>query len=86
MLIHFFRGPGRVFGFTKDATGANLPPEFSPGSAFKSIDLSRDGEPRPGVETNEIVMPMSSYRPGGMEGDLRSAWAQICSAKFRAAS
>ena len=25
MLIHTFRGPGRVFGFTRDAAGANLP-------------------------------------------------------------
>ena len=24
MLVHIFRGPGRVFGFTEDATGANL--------------------------------------------------------------
>jgi hypothetical protein len=24
MLVHIFRGLGRVFGFTEDATGANL--------------------------------------------------------------
>jgi hypothetical protein len=40
-----------MFGFTEDATGANLPAQFSPGTAFKAIDLSRDGEPRPGVDT-----------------------------------
>ena len=48
MLVHIFRGPGRVFGFTEDATGANLLREFSPWTAFKSIDLSRDGEPEGG--------------------------------------
>ena len=29
MLVHIFRGPGRVFGFTEDATGANLPSQFT---------------------------------------------------------
>jgi hypothetical protein len=35
--------------------GANLPSRFSPWSAFKSIDLTRGGEPRPGVDTNECL-------------------------------
>jgi len=47
MLVHIFRGSGRVFGFMEDATGANLPSQISPWPAFKPIDLSRDGEPRP---------------------------------------
>lgn len=55
MLVHIFRGPGRVFGITEDATGANLPSQFSPWSAFKSINLSRDGEPTPGVNANECL-------------------------------
>ncbi len=55
MLIHTFRGTGRVFGFTKDATGANLPSRFAPWNSFKSIDLSRDGESQPGVNTNECL-------------------------------
>jgi hypothetical protein len=55
MLVHIFRDPGRVFGFTEDATGANLPSQFSPWTAFKSIDLSPDGEPRAGVDTNECL-------------------------------
>src|ERR1700723_3796054 len=49
MLLHIFRGPGRVFGITEDAAGANLPARFAPWSAFKSIELSRGGEPTPGV-------------------------------------
>ena len=54
MLVHMFRGPGRVFGFTQDATGANLPPQFSPWNAFKSIELTR-GEAIPGVNTEECL-------------------------------
>ena len=43
-----------MFGCTEDATGANLPSQFSPWTAFKSIDLSRDGEPRAGVNANAV--------------------------------
>jgi hypothetical protein len=55
MLVHIFRGPGRVFGVTEDATGANLPSRFAPWSSFKSIELSRDGEPTPGVNAVECL-------------------------------
>lgn len=51
MQVHIFRGTGRVFGFTEDATGANLPSQYGPWNSFKSINLSRDGEPTPGVDT-----------------------------------
>jgi hypothetical protein len=55
MLLHIFRGPGRVFGFTEDVTEANLPSQFSPWTVFKSIDLSRDGEPRTGGDAKECL-------------------------------
>jgi hypothetical protein len=55
MLIHIFRGPGRVFGFTEDAIGANLPSQFAPWNSFKSIELSRDGEPTAGVDNLECL-------------------------------
>jgi hypothetical protein len=61
MLIHIFRGPGRVFGFTENATGANLPSQFSPWTAFKSIELSRDGEPKAGVNTNECLEDIEKH-------------------------
>lgn len=54
MLLHIFRGPGRVFGFTEDAMGANLPSQFAPWNTFKSIELTR-GEPTAGVDTNECL-------------------------------
>lgn len=55
MLVHIFRGPGRVFGFTEDATGANLPYQFAPCSAFKSLELIRDTEPGAGVNTGQCL-------------------------------
>jgi hypothetical protein len=55
MKIHIFRGPGRVFGFTEDAAGANLPPRFAPWNPFKSISLSRESEPVAGVNTDECL-------------------------------
>ncbi|HEX3569543.1 MAG TPA: hypothetical protein VHU44_01840 [Acidobacteriaceae bacterium] len=54
MLLHIFRGPGRVFAFTQDAAGANLPSHFAPWTSFKSIELTRD-QPTPGVNTNECL-------------------------------
>jgi hypothetical protein len=61
MLIHLFRGPGRVFGCTQDATGANLPPKYAPWNMFKSIELSRGGEPRAGVDSNECLDDIEKY-------------------------
>ena len=61
MLVHIFRGPGRMFGCTEDATGANLPSQFSPWTAFKSIELSRDREPRAGVNANECLEDIEKH-------------------------
>jgi hypothetical protein len=60
-LVHIFRGPGRVFGMTQDAMGANLPSQFAPWSVFKSLELSRNGEPRPGVNTAECLNDIERY-------------------------
>jgi hypothetical protein len=54
MLVHLFRGPGRVFGFTEDETGGNLPARFAPWSAFKSVELSR-GTATPGVDADSCL-------------------------------
>jgi len=61
MLLHIFRGPGRVFGVTADATGANLPSRFAPWETFKSIDLSREGEPMVGVNTIECLEDIGKH-------------------------
>jgi hypothetical protein len=54
VLVHIFRGPGRVFGFTADDTGSNLPPHYAPWSVFKSVELSPD-KPTPGVNAVECL-------------------------------
>jgi hypothetical protein len=61
MLVYIFRGPGRVFGCTEDATGANLPSKFSPWTTFKSIELSRDGAPTPGVDTKACLEDIEKH-------------------------
>jgi hypothetical protein len=61
MQIHIFRGPGRVFGCTRDKTGANLPSKFSPWNSFKIIDLVRGGDPTPGVNTDECLDDIERY-------------------------
>ena len=61
MRVHLFRGPGRVFGCTQDATGANLPSRFSPWATFKSIELIRDGEPTAGIDTGACLDDIEKY-------------------------
>jgi hypothetical protein len=61
MLVHIFRGPGRVFGVTEDGTGDNLPSRFSPWTFFKSIELIRDGEARAGIDTNECLEDIEKH-------------------------
>jgi len=60
MLVHLFRGPGRVFGVTQNPTGANLPQQFAPWASFKSIELTRD-QPTLGLNTNECLDDIEKY-------------------------
>lgn len=60
MQVHIFRGPGRVFGFTADASGANLPPKYAPWIAFKSIEVQRD-QPVPGVDVNDCLQDIEMH-------------------------
>jgi hypothetical protein len=61
MLVHIFRGVGRVFGFTEDSNGTNLPSQYGPWIAFKSMDLNRTAEPTPGVNTGECLDDIEKY-------------------------
>ncbi len=60
MQVHLFRGPGRVFGFTADLSGANLPAQFAPWSHFMSVEM-RQGEPMAGVEVDECLADMETF-------------------------
>lgn len=50
-----------MFGCTEDAMGVNLPSQFAPWSAFKTVELSRDGEPMQGVNTGECLDDIEKY-------------------------
>ena len=50
-----------MFGCTEDVTGGNLPSHFAPWSAFKSVELSRDGESTPGLDAGECLDDIEKY-------------------------
>lgn len=60
MLVHIFRGPGRVFGFTEDETGNNLPERYAPWSSFKTLDMFPD-EPQRGVDVNTCLSDIEQH-------------------------
>lgn len=60
MQVHIFRGPARIFGFTADATGANLPKQFAPWTPFKAIELIQ-GEKTPGVNVDECIHDIEAH-------------------------
>lgn len=60
MLVHIFRGPGRVFGFTEDENGANLPAKFAPWVFFKPVELNRDVA-TPGLDANECLDDIAQH-------------------------
>lgn len=60
MLVHIFKGPGRVFGVTPDAQGANLPRRYAPWAPFKTLEMHRD-EPHAGVDVNACLSDIDRY-------------------------
>jgi hypothetical protein len=60
MQVHIFKGPGRVFGFTTQPSGANLPQKYAPWAAFKAIEL-RSGEHTPGVDADECLRDIEAH-------------------------
>jgi len=60
MLIHVFRGPGRVFGVTADQQGSNLPARFAPWSYLKSADLDRE-KAMPGIDSRECYDDIAEH-------------------------
>lgn len=60
MQVGIFKGPDRVFAFTTDPSGANLPPKYAPWAAFKTVELL-EGVPAPGVEVNDCLRDLEAY-------------------------
>jgi hypothetical protein len=60
MIVHIFRGPGRVFGATADPEGSNLPERFAPWVPFKTTEMHPD-EPHSGVDVNNCLSDIERY-------------------------
>jgi NTE family protein len=52
--VHAFRSQNRVFGFSLDEQGANLPQQYGPWTSFKTIELYHD-EPYQGVDVTACL-------------------------------
>lgn len=60
MKVYTFRGPGRIFAFTQDEGGANLPVKFAPWTAFKTLAMHKD-EPQAGVDVNQCLDDIAAH-------------------------
>jgi hypothetical protein len=54
MQVHIFRGPDRIFGFTAQSDGTNLPSQYAPWTVFKTMDLTI-GTTQAGVNVTECL-------------------------------
>lgn len=55
MKVHVFTNQRRVYGFTNDATGGNLPVRHGPWIPFKKIKMNRGDKPRIAVNTDHAL-------------------------------
>ena len=60
MKVHIFRGPGRVFGFSQEEAGTNLPTRYAPWTHFKSVEMTK-GEQMPGVNADECIRDIEKH-------------------------
>jgi hypothetical protein len=60
MQVHIFRDLGRVFGFTRDNGGVNLPAQRGPWTAFKCFDLNR-GDVQTNFDVNECLGDIEKF-------------------------
>lgn len=61
MTIYTFHGGGRVFGFTPDQSGSNLPNQWGNWTAFKTIELTRGQNSNPNVKTDECLDDIEAF-------------------------
>jgi hypothetical protein len=71
MRVHIFRGIARIFATTEQEMGANLPAQYGPWSAFKTLDLDRGGPPTPGLNTEECLDDIEKYGFYVTDGHVR---------------
>src|SRR5665213_3042112 len=58
--VHVFKGQDRIFGFTPDALGTNLPRQYGPWDVFKTIELHRN-EPYQGIDVSACLDDISKH-------------------------
>jgi NTE family protein len=58
--VHVLRGQDRLFGFTLDEQGTNLPRQYGPWTTFKTIELHHD-ESYQGVDVSVCLEDISKY-------------------------
>ncbi|HEY4049291.1 MAG TPA: patatin-like phospholipase family protein, partial [Acidobacteriaceae bacterium] len=58
--VHVLRGQDRVFGFTLDEHGTNLPRQYGPWATFKTVELYHD-EPYQGVDVSGCLDDISKH-------------------------
>jgi hypothetical protein len=60
MQVHIFRANGRVFGFTGDSHGANLPSTYGAWVPFKTLVMEKGGS-QAGVNVDECLEDIERY-------------------------
>ncbi len=60
MQVHIFRGPDRIFGFTAQNDGSNLPQQYAPWTAFKTLDVARETSQQ-SFDVNECLDDIEKY-------------------------
>lgn len=60
MQVHIFRADGRVFGFTADSGGENLPSKYGAWVPFKTLAMEK-GAPQPGVNVDECLDDIARF-------------------------
>ncbi len=55
MQVYVFNGKATIYGFTADATGANLPASHGPWTPRNAVEMNRGETPRIAVDTDEAL-------------------------------
>jgi hypothetical protein len=55
MYVYVFKGTNRLLGFTTNSSGENLPTGRGPWVLTNRLDMSREDDPRPIVQTVECL-------------------------------
>ena len=76
MQVHIFKGPGRIFAFTMESSGANLPRKYAPWSSFKTVEL-RPGEATPGVDVDDCLRDLQTHGVHVTDAHVRITEAAI---------